>query len=102
MGDEEGTGRATGLSLKPPQGPRWKRRIRSIAILVGVLTAISSPWWYRPVLANLSFFRVRRVEVVGARYANADEIVSRLRVDSTASVWDDVGPLEERGFKIYI
>jgi len=68
----------------------------AVGILVGGLALISSPWWYRPVLSNFSFFRVRRVEVVGARYANPDEIVSRLRVDSTASVWDDVGPLEER------
>jgi cell division septal protein FtsQ len=35
------------------------------------------------------------VEVTGARYANPDEIVSRLRIDSTASVWDNVEPLEE-------
>jgi cell division protein FtsQ len=36
------------------------------------------------------------VEVTGTRYASADEIVSRLGIDSTASVWDEVGPLEAR------
>lgn len=75
---------------------RWRRRLRSIGMLVAGLAILSSPWWYRPVLSNLDFFRVRRVEVLGARYASPDEIVSRLRVDSSASVWDDVGPLEER------
>ena len=95
MGAVTGIGAATELTLRPP-GPRWKRRARTIGILIGLLAAIASPWWYRPVLSHLSFFRVRRVEVVGARYANPDEIVSRLRVDSTASIWDDVGPLEER------
>lgn len=79
-----------------PARPRWRRRLRSVAILAAGLALLSSPWWFRPLAAQLSFFRVRRVEVVGARYANPDEIVSRLRVDSSASVWDDVGPLEER------
>jgi cell division protein FtsQ len=96
IGAADEGGRATGLSLRPPQVPKWKRRLRAIGVLIGGVALISSPWWYRPLLSNLSFFRVRRVEVVGARYANPDEIVSRLRVDSAASVWDDVGPLEDR------
>ena len=79
-----------------PSRPRWRRRLRSVAILVAGLALLSSPWWFRPLAATLSFFRVRRVEVLGARYANPDEIVTRLRVDSTASIWDDVEPLEER------
>jgi cell division septal protein FtsQ len=44
----------------------------------------------------MDFFRVRRVEIEGLRYAAPDEIVSRLRVDTLASVWDDVSPLEAR------
>ncbi len=88
MGDAQGS--------TPLVRSRWRRRLRSIGMLVAGLAILSSPWWYRPVLSNLDFFRVRRVEVLGARYASPDEIVSRLRVDSSASVWDDVGPLEER------
>ncbi len=61
-----------------------------------LLAAVSSPLWGPPALSRLDFFRVRRVEVTGARYASPDEIVSRLRVDSSSSVWDDFGPLEER------
>lgn len=76
--------------------PRWRRRVRRISLLVAVLAALSSPWWARPALGTLDFFRVRRVEVTGARYASPDEIVSRLRIDSAASVWDDAGPWEER------
>lgn len=48
------------------------------------------------LLRSMDFFRVRRVELEGVRYAAPDEIVSRLRVDTTASVWDDVSPLEAR------
>lgn len=88
MGDAQGS--------TPLVRSRWRRRLRSIGMLVAGVAILSSPWWYRPVLSNLDFFRVRRVEVLGARYASPDEIVSRLRVDSSASVWDDVGPLEER------
>ncbi|HVZ48262.1 MAG TPA: FtsQ-type POTRA domain-containing protein [Gemmatimonadaceae bacterium] len=73
--------------------PRWIRRVGVLAI---ILAAVSAPFWYRAALGRLDFFRVRRVEVVGARYANPDEIVSRMGVDSTASIWDDAGPLEAR------
>jgi cell division septal protein FtsQ len=44
----------------------------------------------------MDFFRVRRIELEGLRYATPDEIVSRLRVDTLASVWDHVAPLEAR------
>jgi hypothetical protein len=44
----------------------------------------------------MDFFRVRRVEIEGLRYAAPDAIVSRLRVDTLASIWDDVTPLEAR------
>jgi cell division protein FtsQ len=81
-----------------PARPRKSlaRRVRAAGIAGVALVLVASPWWVKPALARLDFFRVRRVEVVGARYANANEIVSRLGVDSTASVWDDVRPLEER------
>lgn len=79
-----------------PEPSRLRRRVRRIGIVVFLVAAVSSPLWYRPVLGSLDFFRVRRVEVTGARYASPDEIVSRLRIDSSASVWDDVSPLEER------
>jgi len=44
----------------------------------------------------MDFFRVRRVEIEGLRYATPDAIVSRLSVDTLASIWDDVSPLEAR------
>lgn len=91
-----GGARSMAAGVGPSERPRWQRRLRRIALVVASLALVTSPWWFRPLLSNLDFFRVRRVEVVGVRYASPDEIVSRLRVDSTASVWDDVEPLEER------
>ncbi|MBK7906665.1 MAG: FtsQ-type POTRA domain-containing protein [Gemmatimonadetes bacterium] len=77
--------------------PRWKKRVRRIGQLAAVLTLLASPWWGRAILREMDFFRVRRVVIEGARYASPDEIVSRLRVDTTtASIWDDVSPLVAR------
>ena len=72
------------------RGLRWTWRG---ALVVGLL---ASPWWVREGLRRLEFFRVRRVVIEGTRYAAPDEIVSRLRVDTTASIWDGVTPLVAR------
>ncbi len=76
--------------------PRWRRRLRTLTRLLAAALVLASPWWGRLALQQLDFFRVRRVELEGVRYAAPDEIVSQLRVDTTASVWDDVSPLEAR------
>ena len=55
-----------------------------------------SPLWAPPVLAHLSFFRVRKVEVRGTRYLAPSLVLARLKIDTTASVWDDARPLERR------
>ena len=79
-----------------PELPRWRRVLRRITRITILLAVVSSPFWGRALLQSMDFFRVRRVEIEGLRYATPDEIVSRLRVDTTASVWDDVSPLEAR------
>ena len=86
-----------GASLPPtPELPNWRRVLRRISRITILLAVLSSPFWGRAVLRSMDFFRVRRVEIEGLRYATPDEIVSRLRVDTLASVWDDVAPLEAR------
>jgi cell division protein FtsQ len=72
--------------------PRW----RIAAGVVLLATLIAAPWWGPRALAHLAFFRVRKVEVLGARYTPATEILERLAVDTTRSVWDPLGPLERR------
>lgn len=76
--------------------PPWKRRLRAWSRLLGVVALLTSPWWGRALARQMDFFRVRRVEIEGVRYASPDEIVSRLRVDTSASIWDDASPLEAR------
>ena len=61
-----------------------------------VIALLAAPWWGPRVLARLAFFRVRRVEIVGAQYVPAGDIMRRLAVDTTHSVWDPAAPLEQR------
>ena len=76
--------------------PRSRRLLR-LAVALGVVGALAtSPWWWRPALASLAFFRVRKVEIEGARYLAPSDLIARLKVDSTMSVFDDVAPLERR------
>jgi cell division protein FtsQ len=69
---------------------------RAIGAAALAVVLFLAPWWSPPLLAHLAFFRVRRVEVNGTHYIQADDIYRRLRLDSTASVWDDTRPLERR------
>jgi cell division protein FtsQ len=81
-----------------PAAPRSPavRMLRRGGAGIAVLLVVASPWWGPMLLRRLDFFRVRRVEIDGARYVSPDEIVSRLRIDTTQSLFDNVGPLEER------
>ncbi len=78
-----------------PARGRWGRGKR-VGVVVLAAVVVGSRWWGPPVLSHLAFFRVRRVDVVGARYTPARDIVGQLHVDTTASVWADAGPLEKR------
>ena len=63
----------------------------AVVLLIGTL-----PWIGPRALSSLAFFRVRKVEIRGATYIPASEILSRLRLDSSASVFDDPEPLLAR------
>lgn len=88
--------RGPAAPLPSAELPKWRRVLRRITRITILLAVLSSPFWGRAVLQSMEFFRVRRVEIEGLRYAAPDAIVSRLRVDTLASVWDDVTPLEAR------
>ncbi len=79
-----------------PSIPKWRRR--AMIAVGGVLLAalLASPVWAPRVGRRLAFFRVRKVEIVGLRYTPASEILQRLQVDTTVSVWDELAPLSAR------
>ncbi len=68
-----------------------------LALAVLVLAGIgSSPYWGPKALSKLAFFRVRKVEVLGAKYTPVSEVLSRLAQDTTHSVWEPLEPLQAR------
>ena len=73
--------------------PRPRRRIVGATIAVVLLVVLAALPWIGPrMLSSLAFFRVRKVEIRGATYVPAAEVLRRLHLDSTASVFDDPEP----------
>jgi cell division septal protein FtsQ len=50
----------------------------------------------RLLLRKLSFFSVRRIELIGARYLTPAEVTRALRLPAGASIFDDTEPLARR------
>jgi cell division protein FtsQ len=88
--------RAASAESREPERSRRRRIARLVALAVAVAALVGAPWWGPSVLSSLAFFRVRNVQVEGVRYLPARDVVALLRVDSTASVWDDLAPYERR------
>jgi len=78
------------------QAPRWQRRVKGLSLLAAVAALVSVPWWGRVALSQLAFFHVKRVQIEGVHYLAPSDVVKRLAVDTTESVWTDLGPLERR------
>jgi len=65
--------------------------IGAAAVLLVAGTLVGIRWG-----ARLSFFQVRRVELVGGRYLTPVEVAKALRVPQDASIFDDTAPLLAR------
>jgi cell division protein FtsQ len=77
--------------------PSWSRaRVRLSLAAALLVLVLGAPFWGPLLLRQLSFFRVRRVEIIGARYVPVNDILERLHVDTTASVWEPMKPFEAR------
>jgi cell division protein FtsQ len=79
---------------RPTSTRRWPWK--PIALTVALVAALLAPLWGPRVLAELAYFRVRRVEIVGARLIPTSDILNRLHVDTLSSVWQAMQPLEDR------
>src|SRR6266513_4290463 len=80
------------ISRERLRKPGW--RLLGALFLVAVI--MSAAWGVRAGARQMAFFRVRSVEVRGARYLQPSEIISRLKVDTLASLWDDLTPYRDR------
>lgn len=76
--------------------PRWQRIAMAFGAVVGAAALVASPWWGPLVLARLDYFHVRTVEFEGIRFARTAELVQRLKVDTTQSVWQPLDSLVSR------
>ena len=72
------------------------RRTRLALAGIGCLIVAGSPFWGPLLLRRIAFFHVRRVEVLGAHYVSPSDILRRLRVDTTVSLWDSTEPFRRR------
>ena len=77
--------------------PGWRRLVKPVAtaglLLVG--------WWVAPLgLRRVEWFRIRRVELVGAKYLSAAEVVRALGLGPGASVFDSNGRLAARVLRV--
>ena len=82
--------------MSAPLGLTGAIRWRAAAIVAVALAVIAAPWWGPSLLSHLSFFRVHDVEVSGYRYVQPADVLARLRLDTTTSVWTDLSELEHR------
>ena len=80
------------ISRERLRRPGWK--ILGALFLVALIMAAA--WGTRSAARQMAFFRVRSVEIRGARYLQPSEIMSRMKVDTLASLWDDLQPYSER------
>ena len=78
--------------------PRSKFRVyaRRALLVLGALGVVASPFALRAGARRMAFFHARKVEIDGTRYIAPDQIVSRMRIDTVASIWDDAGIWEQR------
>jgi len=80
------------ISRERLRKPGWK--VLGAIFLIAVIMAAA--WGTRAAARKMAFFRVRSVEIRGARYLQPNEIVSRLQIDTLASLWDDLEPYQQR------
>ena len=80
-----------------PREPGERRSRLKLSVLgIGLLLVVTTPLWAPLFMRRMAFFRVHRVEILGARYVAPSDILTRLRVDTLASVWDPTAPLAAR------
>lgn len=72
-------------------------RLRPGWVVLGGLALVAALWAGLPrALRHLEFFRVRRVEFVGLRHGDPQELLRALGLGAGASVFDDLAPLAGR------
>lgn len=80
------------ISSERLRRPGWK--ILGVVFLLALIMAAA--WGTRAAARQMAFFRVRTVEIKGVHYLQPNDIISRLHIDTLASLWDDLEPYRQR------
>jgi cell division protein FtsQ len=91
--------RPSSVAAGPAEKPKSRLLTRGLKLAlfgIAALLVVSSPLWAPLLMRRMAFFRVRRIEIVGARYVAPGDILARLHVDTTVSVWDPTATLVAR------
>lgn len=57
---------------------------------------MAGAWGLQAGARQLAFFRVRTIEIRGARHLQPSEIIARMQVDTLRSLWEDLEPVRRR------
>ncbi len=71
-------------------------RLAFVLGLLAVVAGVGGAVWGRPLLAELSYFNVRRVEVVGSHWLAPDSVLQLAAIGRQRSVWEDYAVEERR------
>lgn len=71
---------------------RWRPLVLLVLLALPVLLVLSAPF----ALRRMDYFRVRRVEVVGARYVPPKALLDALALDSSVTVWHNLDAFAAR------
>jgi len=99
MASDMADDRGRDASSAPPAKPTSRLLTRGLKLAlwgIAALLVLSSPLWAPLFMRRMAFFRVRRIEIIGARYVAPSDILARLHVDTTVSVWDPTRALVAR------
>jgi cell division protein FtsQ len=71
-----------------------RRELRLSALAGAACLAVAAPLWGPPVLREIPWFRVRRVEVSGTRLLAPHQVLAAARIPAGENLWDDLDRLE--------
>lgn len=75
---------------------RLRRWVRWSAVAVGAVGLMLTPWWGPRLLSYAAYFHVQTIDVRGVRYAEPEELIAALKIDSSTSVWASRRDLVQR------
>ena len=84
------------MDTPAPAPAKWRIYARRTLLGLAGVAVVAAPFAAREGARRMAFFRARKVEVEGARYIAPDQIVTRMRIDTAASIWDDASVWEKR------